>query len=173
MLRRERGFLLKRLFVDTSWGFTEIPYEPEPREHFEGVVRDVDLPPVEALALRARVSVVVVMPSLAKGDDREEEAVLAVVARLEASLSEHVSEGVNAEGAVVEERCADAESPREHLERAGPKLRVVRLKEVAESCNSETEKNWWYDVVSLEEAELWELHEILHKLPTGLNELCA
>lgn len=136
-------------------------------------MRDVDLPPVEALTLRARVAVVVVMPSLAKGDDREEEAVLAVVACLEASLSEHVSEGVNTEGAVVEERSADAESPREHLKRTGSKLRVVRLKEVAEPRNTETEKNRWYDVVPLKEAELGELHEILHKLPTGLNELGA
>ena len=91
-LRREGRLLLKRLFINTSWGLTEIPYKTEPRERFKGVVRDVDLPPVEALTLRARVPVVVIMPSLAKGNDCEEEAVLAVVAGLEASFSEHVSE---------------------------------------------------------------------------------
>jgi len=95
----------------------------------------------------------VVMPSLTEGDDREKEAVLAIVARLEASLAENVSERINTEGAVVEERCADAESPGEHLQRAGSKLGVVRLKEVSESGNADTEKNGRHDVVSLKDAQ--------------------
>lgn len=74
---------------------------------------------------------------------------------------------------MVEERCADTESPREHLKGACAELRVVCLKEVSEPRNAETEKNWGHDVVPLKEAELWELHEIFYKLPTGLNELCT
>ena len=74
---------------------------------------------------------------------------------------------------MVEERCADTESPREHLKRPCSELGVVCLKEVAESRNAEAEKNWGHDVVSLKETELRELHEIFYKLPTGLNELCA
>jgi hypothetical protein len=84
-----------------------------------------------------------------------------------------VSERVDAEGSVVEERCADAESPGEHLKRAGSKLRVVRLKEVAEPCHAKAEKNRWHDVVSLKEAKLRKLNEVLYELPTGLNELRA
>jgi hypothetical protein len=50
----------------------------------------------------------IVMPSLTEGDDRQEEAVLAVVTRFEARLAKYVREGVDAECAVVEERCANS-----------------------------------------------------------------
>ena len=93
-------------------------------------MRDIDLPPIEPLPLRAWIPVMVVVPSLSKGDEREDEAVLAVVAGLETGLSKDVSERVDAEGSVVEESCADAEAPGEHLKRRGSKFRVVRLQVV-------------------------------------------
>jgi hypothetical protein len=136
-------------------------------------VGDINLPPVEPLTLGARIAVVVVVPPFAEGDDREEEAVLAVVARLEASLTEYMREGVDAECSVIEERCADAESPREHLKRTSAEFRVVRLKEVSEPRYPEPEKNRGNDVVSLKEAKFRELHEILYKLPPCFNELRA
>jgi hypothetical protein len=136
-------------------------------------VGDINLPPVEPLALRTGIAMMVVMPSLAKGDDREDEAVLTVVTCLESSFSEYVSERVNAERTVIEQGRTDAKSPCKHLKGAGPKFRVVRLKEVAEPRDPETKKHRWHNVVSLKETELGKLNEILHKLPSCLNELRA
>ena len=42
-------------------------------------MRDVDLPPVETLALRARVVVVVVVPTLTESNKREQEIIPAVI----------------------------------------------------------------------------------------------
>jgi hypothetical protein len=101
-----------------SWRFTEIPHEAKPGEGFKGVVRDIDLPPVKPLSLRARVSVMVVVPSLSKCNQRKYEAVLAVVAGFETSLTDDMSERVDAECSVIEQSGADTEPPREHLKGA-------------------------------------------------------
>jgi hypothetical protein len=74
---------------------------------------------------------------------------------------------------VVEKRCADAESPGEHLKGPCSKFRVVCLKEVAETGDPKTEKNRRNDVVPLKETKLRKLHEILDEFPAGLNELGA
>lgn len=71
------------------------------------------------------------MPALSERDDREEEAVLAVVARLKSCFADDVGEGVNAERSVIKEGSADAESPGEHLKWGCSKLWKVRLEEVA------------------------------------------
>src|SRR5205085_4573580 len=59
----------------------EIPDDAERGEQAQRVVGDVDFPPVEALARRAREVVVVVVPALAECDQREPEVVAAGVAR--------------------------------------------------------------------------------------------
>jgi hypothetical protein len=53
-------------------------------------MRDINFPPIETLTLRARVAVMVIVPTFAQGDKREDEAVFAIVASLEASLTHHV-----------------------------------------------------------------------------------
>ena len=54
-------------------------------------MRDIDFPPVKTLTLRTRISVMVVVPSLSKRDECEEEAVLAVVTCLKTRLTDDVS----------------------------------------------------------------------------------
>ena len=61
---------------------------------------------------RALVVVVVVVPALAHGHEREDEAVLAVVGRRVAAPPEHVGERVDGEGAVPEQRPSRRASPR-------------------------------------------------------------
>jgi hypothetical protein len=82
----------------------------------EGVVSGIDLPPVEALTRGGLVAVVVIMPSLAEGDDGEQEAVPAIVSGVVARLSPDMCHGIDATGAVEEEDGADESSPNEHLE---------------------------------------------------------
>jgi hypothetical protein len=69
LLPGHRGSLsIDSLLVDACWRFAQIPHQAEPRETLEDIVGDIDLPPVEALSLRARVAVMVVMPTLSEGE---------------------------------------------------------------------------------------------------------
>ncbi len=62
---------------------------------------------------------VIVVPTLSKGDEREDEAILAIIARFESGFTHDVSERVNTKCAVVQEGSADAKTPREHLKGRG------------------------------------------------------
>ena len=116
---------------------------------------------------------VVVVPSLSKGDEGEDEAVLAVVARLESSLADDVREGIDAERAVIQQRCADAEAPCEHLKRVGSKTRIVGLKVSTKEGDRDSKQDRRKDVQLLKEYKLRKLGQILYEFPTGLNKLGA
>jgi hypothetical protein len=53
-------------FIHTRWGHPKIPHDAKPRKHRKDIVGDIYLPPVETLALRARIVVVVVVPPLSE-----------------------------------------------------------------------------------------------------------
>src|SRR5262245_58743437 len=57
----------------------EIPHEAQERHELQDVIRDVDLPPEEALARRVRIVVVVVVPAFAEREQRDDQAVAAIV----------------------------------------------------------------------------------------------
>src|SRR5690348_11698354 len=59
----------------------QIPDDAHPGHDLEQIERDVDLPPVKALARRARVVVVIVVPAFTERDQREEPVVAARIAR--------------------------------------------------------------------------------------------
>src|SRR3978361_1415763 len=65
--------------------------------------RDIDLEAAQALARRAREGVVVVVPGLAEGRDREPEHVRRLVLDVEAPAPEEVAERVDRARDVVEE----------------------------------------------------------------------
>ena len=58
---------------------------------------------------------VIVVPSLSEGNQGEQPVIAAVVSGWKTSLTDQVSKRIDAEGTVVQQRCADEESPREHL----------------------------------------------------------
>lgn len=91
-------------------------------------MRNIDLPPVKTLPFRAWVSVMVVVPTLPKSDQRQNEAVLTVVGRLKAATPDDVSCRINHKRTVVKECGTDTEAPSEELHRRGPQLRAVNLK---------------------------------------------
>src|SRR5690606_30966436 len=90
----------------------------EPGEHGEDIVGDVDLPPVEALALRGEAAMMVVVPALAERDDRQQKVVPAGIGRVEPSAADRMRQRIDGERAVIEHRGADEEAPDEEL-RAG------------------------------------------------------
>ena len=83
-------------------------------------MRNVDLPPVESLSLRCSVVVMIVVPSFAEGDQRDEQVVTAVVLGVKAALPKNVRQGIYRESAVIQHHRADEESPDEHLKPRGP-----------------------------------------------------
>ena len=101
----------------------QVPHEAECGKHAQHEVRHVDLPPEEALARGALVVVVVVVPSLAQRDGREDCAVSAVVGGRVAARSEHVRERVDREGAVPEQHGRHADP---HTRANGPPTRKRR-----------------------------------------------
>ena len=64
-------------------------------------MRHIDLPPVESLALRAWIVMMVVMPPLTKSYQSEEPVVLAVIARWKSALADQVREGIDAKSSVI------------------------------------------------------------------------
>src|SRR6516165_3353654 len=78
----------------------EFANNAEPREDLQGVVGDVDFPPVETLARRCHVIVVVVVPTFAESDEREKPIVLASVGSRKAAFAEDVRERIDGERAV-------------------------------------------------------------------------
>ena len=82
-------------------------------ERFQHVVGRVDLPPAEAWRALALIGVVVVVPSLAHGEEGEEPVVAGVVAGHIALAPMHVGERIDAEGAVIDQRpCSRRSRPR-------------------------------------------------------------
>ena len=137
-----------------------VPDHPEPRQQHDAVVGEVDLPPVEALALGGRVAVVVVVPALAGGDQGQPEAVAAGVVRLVAAAAEAVADRVDGEGDVVEHRRA-AEQPHDHeLPAAHAQRRVGRAEPMAQNEECDAEGDRGDVVVRVEPAELGELREV-------------
>ncbi len=116
---------------------------------------------------------VVVMPSLAERNEREHKTVLAIISGLESSLAYDVRHRVDAESSVIEECCADAEAPCEHLKRSSTESWKAGFEIIAQSRESNAEENGRDDVMFVEKAKLRELHEILNVFPTSFNELSA
>jgi hypothetical protein len=57
----------------------------------------------------------IVVPSLAECDQRDKQVVAAVVLGRETAASEYMRERIHSESAVIEEHCANEESPDQHL----------------------------------------------------------
>src|ERR1700741_2409773 len=93
---------------------TEFANDAEPGENLQGVIGDVDFPPVEALARGSHEVVMVVVPTFAESDEREEPIVFAGVGGREAALAEDVRERIDGEGTMPEENGAQEEAPEKH-----------------------------------------------------------
>jgi hypothetical protein len=66
-----------------EWGHFEVPHEAQPGQAAQDGVRDVDLARVEAVLGGAHVAVVVVVPALPQGGQRQPQVVARVTVRLE------------------------------------------------------------------------------------------
>ncbi len=83
-------------------------------EQPDAVVVDVELVPGEAVARADRVSVVVVVPALAAGDQGDPPAVTRVVTRLEAACAVEVRGRVDEPGGMQADDDAEESSPDQH-----------------------------------------------------------
>lgn len=77
---------------DACGRFFDVPNDVQCSERTEDVVRHVVLPPIKALARAVHEVMVIVVPPLAHGQDREEPIVAAVIVRFVTLGSEHVAE---------------------------------------------------------------------------------
>ena len=90
------GWKLMGIFIGGErYGF-QVPNEPSPGQGFEQIVGDVNFPPVKTLADGAHVAVMVVMPALAQGDQRQNQAVPAVVLSIVAAFAQQMRQRVDA-----------------------------------------------------------------------------
>src|SRR5665811_635889 len=86
-----------------TWDADNVPDGPGLLEAVDDDRREVDLPAAEAVGGRGREGVVVVVPGLAQGRDRDQRQVARLVARLEVLVAEDVAERVDAVGEVVQD----------------------------------------------------------------------
>ncbi len=145
----------------------EVPDEAGPGEGFQGVIGDVDFPPVEALRGGHHVVVMIVVPAFAQGDEGQQEAVAAVVIGLEASFSEEMGQGVDGGGGVEQRGGADEESPDEQL----PAVRAEGGEKMVQHGpgdeQSDGEKNWDHRIKAIEPNEFRIFGEVAHASVVG------
>ncbi len=122
---------LARSCVHALWRNSQVPDQSEPRKYLQDVVRNVDLPPVKALTLRAGIVVVVVVPPLAQRNQGQEPVITTVVSRWKTTLADQMGEGIYAESSVVQKHCADKEAPHKHLPAVGAECWECILKPYA------------------------------------------
>ena len=90
--------------------------KPHPLEHSNLIVGDVQLPPLVLVGGACRIVMVVVVPPLAEGQQRQQHVVLARVGGVELPGAPHVVDRVDGEGDVPVGHRAPAEGHREPLD---------------------------------------------------------
>src|SRR2546427_8808757 len=94
-------------------GLTQIPDDPEPREHAQNVESNIYFPPEETLASRSHVVMMVVVPALTHGHQGQQSVVLAGISGGVASATEDMRERINRERTVPQNYRTDAIAPHE------------------------------------------------------------
>src|SRR5262249_58823462 len=89
----------------------QIPDQPDPAEHLQRVISNVNFPPEKALARRRHMVVVIVVPAFAQSHQREQPVVAAGGARFIAPAAEQVRERIDGKRVVPQQYSAQAEAP--------------------------------------------------------------
>src|SRR5437870_13710772 len=91
--------------------FAQIPDDAEPGENLQGVVGDIDFPPIQALARRSHKETMVVVPAFAEGEQGEEPVVAAGVGGLVATRSKKDRERIDGKRIVNKQQGVQADAP--------------------------------------------------------------
>ncbi len=121
--------------VDARRHGLQIPGEPQPRHRGHHVVGRVELPPVEAVARRALVAVVVVVPAFPHGEERGERVVARVVGRVETAAAPQVIYRVDGKRGVRQSGRGQREAPYQPRPSAEPR-RARRRAAAAARCSN-------------------------------------
>src|SRR5450432_1748504 len=140
----------------------QIPNQPEVRHQLQQVEGDVEFPPVESLAHRGRIVMVVVMPSLAQRDDREPHVVAAGIPGLVALAPENVRQRIDGVGSVIDSNGGNEESPHQHLPSVGAQAGRRALEQHSQQKDADPENGRHGDIETVQEAQLGVLEQILH-----------
>ena len=102
------------------WYRAEIPDDSYPGERLEDVVGDIDFPPSEALAGRAGVMVMVIVPSFTEGQNPANRIIARFVWRLKMPFPKHVTNRVDGPRHVMRHKDARQATPNESHQGALP-----------------------------------------------------
>src|SRR3970040_1292029 len=100
--------------ADGGRDFADVPDESGGGEQADEVVEDVHFPPVKAGACGGGIVMVVVVPSFAEGQQRDEGVVGRKVARGITARAQAMAEVVDGGAGVDDEHAAEAEADGEH-----------------------------------------------------------
>ena len=139
---------------DMTGRLVQVPHQSRRGERLEGVVADVDLVPAKALAGGALVMVVVVVPPLAEGEQRQPQVVARLVARHVAPAPRQVGQRVDRKGRVPQ-RDRGPEEPDHQARPAG------------QDPDQKTGENGRKIGVAVQPDQLWALGEIGHGVQIG------
>src|SRR5580700_3879651 len=157
------GIFIGRIqFVSGAGHGLEIPDQTGPRERLEQIVGNVYLPPVKALARGAHKAVMVVVPAFAEGDEREDQAVAAVVPGLVTSFAEQVRKGIDAGRGVKQRRGADKEAPDEQLPRGDAERGKAGAQELTEAEQRRRQQKGNKRVKTIQENQLGKFRQVAH-----------
>lgn len=138
----------------------QIPDQAEFFQDLQNVIRDVDLPPKEALVGARHVVVMVVVPAFTHGQKREPEVVAARVFRGVTTASPNVGERVDGEGRVQEETRRNDVAPQTSFD--------PKQKRTADSERPRAD-----EVVFVEPTQLWITGEIRDHFQVGFLVIAA
>src|SRR5262245_28957717 len=115
LARADDGFLGERRLGHLR--DLDLPRQPEPAQRADPNPVQVEFVPGEAVASRDGMRVMVVVPALAEGDERNPPVVGRVVTRLEAARRTYMRRRVHQPGAVQDERRSEEDAP-QHVRNA-------------------------------------------------------
>ena len=107
---------------------------------------------------------VIVVPAFSEGQERKPEVVSAGVRGLEPATAEHVRQGIDREGGVVQRHRRNQEPPHEELARTGAEPRRPPLQREAERDGEGCEQHGRNDVETVKEAQFRETRKVAHLL---------
>ena len=91
----------------------------------------------------------IVVPAFAERDQRDEQAVAAVICGAETAPSIHVRQRIYRKRAMIQQCCADKKSPHQHLKSGGIPVRKKMVERVAQSRQNHRQRNRRNHVITL------------------------
>ena len=137
----------------------EIPHDPEPREERQDVIGHVHFPPKPSLINGQLIVMVIVVPAFSTAEDGKDETVFTAVFGPVSDTTDHVREGIDEEGTMIQRGRRNKEAPDEGWE-------------ASYAIQDQRVETWRDEVEATEEVDFRISTKVLHEIQIGSHIIC-